>query len=670
MSTARGVGRAVNKRRTTFNDSWILAALFVWASCSAQALPPTGMVQLAGQSTFEVVIPKIEPAHVKYERALPFELLSFTERNDRFWSIGTAFAIAPNTFVSAAHVLQAGIGSGMGGPGIRDAQGRVFPVVRVLRHSAHEDFIVFSVRDPPEVKSLLANREPVIGATVFAVGNALGDGVVIRDGRLTSLTDEEQDGRWKWLRFSAATSPGNSGGPLLDEVGSVIGVITAKSPGENLNYALPIARVLDAPTGKSVADLRASFGLPMIRGQRVIQFRKEFPLPADWSTFVANLMRDQFEGYLEAQRALLDQEKAKLPPSGDFDRLAASLDAGVIHALVKQLDDDSWGLEEGTGEEETELPGEARLWLSSIGEAGLFRIRRPETDSGVDYYRDGTAQMDALLRGLKFTRTVGQQSIRITSLGAPQRETLHRDRFGRVWFERSWSLGYSDLEFLSLSLPTPEGFIGLLRFSSALNAQSIREDLRLTADYMHVAYKGTLQQWQAFVASPDLAPQLLRNTRLKHDKDKGLTLSMPGVDVRIDPSVIRVENLSPVTLLMAMGRTGDELAWSPLGVQVEEQDDEPSFVHVLGQVKPGMEAGSKLKERWDKLSQKKGDYSGEAQYSRQFDQFWTRSVVGSPGGERLYEVVLNLREKSLLPRDVTTRRDQLLAGIQLLEITP
>ncbi|HPY53987.1 MAG TPA: hypothetical protein PK505_08365, partial [Treponemataceae bacterium] len=54
---------------------------------------------------------------------------------------------------------------------------------------------------------------------VFSVGNALGDGIVIRNGVYTSTTYEDQNGEWKWIRFSAAASPGNSGGPLLQVKG-------------------------------------------------------------------------------------------------------------------------------------------------------------------------------------------------------------------------------------------------------------------------------------------------------------------------------------------------------------------------------------------------------------------------------------------------------------------
>jgi S1-C subfamily serine protease len=108
--------------------------------------------------------------------------------------------------------------------------------------------VVFTLaQSPGKDVALPLDRTPALNAVVYAVGNALGTGVVIRDGLYTSDTPEQQDGAWKWMRFSAAASPGNSGGPLLDKDGKVIGVVLMKSANENLNYALPIREVLDAP---------------------------------------------------------------------------------------------------------------------------------------------------------------------------------------------------------------------------------------------------------------------------------------------------------------------------------------------------------------------------------------------------------------------------------------
>src|SRR6266699_3275906 len=96
-------------------------------------------------ATFEVVVKKPQKDAVTYEKPLPLELIPFVERNDAYWPIGTAFAIAPNTFATAGHVMLATVGSQFGTPGIRDAEGKVYPVERVLKFDAHEDFAGLTV---------------------------------------------------------------------------------------------------------------------------------------------------------------------------------------------------------------------------------------------------------------------------------------------------------------------------------------------------------------------------------------------------------------------------------------------------------------------------------------------------------------------------------------------
>ena len=50
-----------------------------------------------------------------------------------------------------------------------------------------------------------------------------------------------------------------------------------------------------------------------------------------------------------------------------------------------------------------------------------------------------------------------------------------------IWQERSWDLGFGDLQIICMMLPTPEGYVGLLQFSTAIASDSVREKLRLMA---------------------------------------------------------------------------------------------------------------------------------------------------------------------------------------------
>ena len=125
---------------------------------AAGAAPLTAELQKQVRAaTFEVVLKKPEKDTLTYEKPLPLELIPFQERNDKYRSVGTAFAISPTTFVTAAHVIGLGIASQFGAPAIRDGDGKVYPIDRILKYSNHEDFVVFTVTGAPPVTPLATN---------------------------------------------------------------------------------------------------------------------------------------------------------------------------------------------------------------------------------------------------------------------------------------------------------------------------------------------------------------------------------------------------------------------------------------------------------------------------------------------------------------------------------
>jgi hypothetical protein len=645
--------------------AWVLCALLPPAGLRAATVAE--LWQQARQSTFEVVLPKIEPSHVTYEKPLPLELLPFQERNDKYWSIGTAFAIAPDVFVSNAHVLVSGMASPLGPPHLRDASGKTFPVDRVFRFSLHEDYIVFSARGARAEGALLTRGEAAVGVKVYAVGNAQGEGVVLRDGLLTSMTPEEQDGRWKWLRFSAAASPGNSGGPLLNEDGQVIGVVTARSPGENLNYALPIAQVLQGSDDRAVFDVRNSFGLPILRQQMVAEFKGGFNLPLAWDEFSRRLLDASNGQYETSKSALLARHAAELPPAGRSADLLAQLERDKALALIKQQPDDSWGYTELANAEDTALDGGGTLRIGSFEGAFAFRLARKETVRDPRMHRDGKAFMDTLLKGIKLPRMIGTQAIRITSLGEPRMQSLHTDRFERIWQLRDWSLGYADMHLIALALPTPNGYVGLLQFASAAEHASTTSGMKLLADYLHLAYEGNTSQWQAFVADKELCPPALRAVRFA--TDTGAALRLTGLDVRIPPTVLPLKPESTLAVYSGYWQQGQQLAAKPAGVTVTlvPDDDESSWLGVWAQSVPAAAASEALRKRWRQMSDRESPFDGRPRYNPEFTQFWTETTIGNAASGVLFEVTLSLRERGVQPRHLGERRDQLLAGLGLRE---
>jgi S1-C subfamily serine protease len=172
--------------------------------------------------------------------------------------------------------VETGLGSGV----VINARGTVLTAFHVVdgaaqvevefadgtRSAAHvttgrpdQDVAVLDVDQLPEVvvPAVLGGAPPV-GDDVFAVGNPLGlrasltAGVVSATDRTIGTPRGPLQGL---IQFDAAVNPGNSGGPLLNRAGQVVGIVTAlANPASQdffvgVGFAVPIATAGGAAGG-------------------------------------------------------------------------------------------------------------------------------------------------------------------------------------------------------------------------------------------------------------------------------------------------------------------------------------------------------------------------------------------------------------------------------------
>lgn len=99
-----------------------------------------------------------------------------------------------------------------------------------------------------------------IGEWVVAIGNPLGLEHTVTQGIISAKGRNLDGGVSSFLQTDAAINRGNSGGPLLNLHGEVVGINTAINPaGQNIGFAVPISSV-----NRILKDLRA--GKPVSRG--------------------------------------------------------------------------------------------------------------------------------------------------------------------------------------------------------------------------------------------------------------------------------------------------------------------------------------------------------------------------------------------------------------------
>jgi V8-like Glu-specific endopeptidase len=192
-------------------------------------------------TVFKFVRPKIvEFIKIKDPKAIR-DLKKYAGVNDKDFKdeIGycTGFIVGPGIVLTANHCLH---GLALVDSDIRfklkTHDGKLHHVERVLGFDIKKDFLYLEAPSLKEYGYLEINPvESKVGEKVYTIGNVAGEGIAIRDGIMASKTKDPDDPDIEFIRYSAAASPGNSGGPLVDEYGKVTALVFASTRAENYN---------------------------------------------------------------------------------------------------------------------------------------------------------------------------------------------------------------------------------------------------------------------------------------------------------------------------------------------------------------------------------------------------------------------------------------------------
>ena len=296
-------------------------------------------------SGFESVVAQVMPAIVLVEAGA---------------SRGSGFFIRPDTLLTNVHVVK-----GHNSVTIRRASGEVVPA-RVERTAGDVDVAVLKISpaDPKQpTLTMGATADARVGQEVFAIGSALG----LFQNTLTRgiVSGIRQTPTATLVQTDAAVNPGNSGGPLMDRNGRVLGIITmGYTERQGLNFAVGIdharavlgegrAAAAPRPTAPASPDMRAlspamesdteqrrGEGLRAYEDAMATLGRRADALEGSWRTFRLDCYRGRIVGTFDREWfALFDQRTMQgAVPAGcggwfsDLRREADEVRAGVIGA--------------------------------------------------------------------------------------------------------------------------------------------------------------------------------------------------------------------------------------------------------------------------------------------------------------------------------------------------
>ena len=222
-------------------------------TCDHQLLHPAGDY-LAGLGRRVAGLLQPLPAYWEYPLrvlAVPFYLVTgpFDLRTTR----GTGFFVSEELLLTNAHVVH-----NVASVTARLADGRR-AALTVERSDPDLDLALLRVSElegNPPTPLRLRKERVLVGEVVFALGfprkaylsrkRELADAGATLTGGIVSVVDLDLGGACRYLETDAALTYGNSGGPLFDLEGGVVGVATMVATGDaRASYGIPAEVVRD-----------------------------------------------------------------------------------------------------------------------------------------------------------------------------------------------------------------------------------------------------------------------------------------------------------------------------------------------------------------------------------------------------------------------------------------
>jgi hypothetical protein len=193
-----------------------------------------------GQETLPTLVKRVKPAVVA---------IATYDASGEALMTGSGFFLRPGQVVTNLHVIRGAVRAEIK---TLDGKGKVFPVNGTLSVDDEGDLALLSVDMPAERvarSTELAKELPDEGETIFVIGNPLKLEGSVSDGIVSAV--REVPNSYRIIQITAPISHGNSGSPVFNLKGQVLGVVTVKvTNGQNINLAIAAARVAELTAGK------------------------------------------------------------------------------------------------------------------------------------------------------------------------------------------------------------------------------------------------------------------------------------------------------------------------------------------------------------------------------------------------------------------------------------
>jgi hypothetical protein len=562
-------------------------------------------IRLAGSAVFEVVVEKAREDPAVYERELNWDLVPYVIRTDKYYSIGTAFAISETELITAFHVINLGERSMVYDRYyIRDAQGEVFEVDEIAGGSNERDFLIFTVKGRTFPDFFRMEKNFGTGNSVYSIGNALGEGIVIRNGLILGTVPEMEAGRWNLLKSSADGNPGNSGGPLVLPDGRVVGLITGLR--DNILYSVPAEEILGFDRQNLPYRTKLLYGHLILSNTLNRNFETSVPLPGNYRAIQERITRVYAGEYGATMSRLFEEAPEYLTGQDSAWLLNSSLSSVFPQLDFVDPNDNNWKLS-GLETRAYNLPGDGQIIQATVSDYHFYKINKPAPASLAKINTDPRYILDLILQNVRSERTLwGSDKYRILSFGEPGSVSSYTDSLGRNWISAWWLIGYDDKVLIMYILPLPNGPVLVTTTQPSARKDIYEWDLRKICDHLYAAYSASFDGWQEFIAERSYIPDFLEDLRFDWRQDsRSFSLRFRGTAIDADSQVFDWTGASELFLAPSWYKPREAVEFGVRKVIFNRDLRGKDFITLYQNIRPDPKLGTQSAEFWNDLVEAK-----------------------------------------------------------------
>lgn len=228
---------------------WMLAGLLVLLATPLTSVPASARVMETGEAS---VAQQAIPAVVNISTWKLRPPANPGDPSRRVKTYGSGFIIDPSgVIVTNKHVIDGALNIAVVFGNGERASGKLVAVAAMLDIAV----VKVDVDHPLPVLKWGDSNTLRIGDSVLTIGNPLGLGMSVSAGIISALNRDIQDTPFdNYIQTDSAINHGNSGGPMIDTAGEVIGVNTALYNPEEAGGFIGIGFAIPADSARFVVE--------------------------------------------------------------------------------------------------------------------------------------------------------------------------------------------------------------------------------------------------------------------------------------------------------------------------------------------------------------------------------------------------------------------------------